>query len=47
MALVLIGTVLLIFDVVVGRPQAVLAASLTLLAVVVLTLVPRLVRRVN
>jgi hypothetical protein len=46
-ALVLIGTVLLIFDVVVGRPQAVLAASLTLLAVVVLTLVPRLVRRVN
>jgi len=46
-ALVLIGTVLLIFDVVVGRPQAVLAASLTLLAVVVLTLVPRLVRRVS
>jgi hypothetical protein len=46
-ALVLVGTVLLIFDVVVGRTEAVLAAALTLLAVVALALVPRLVRRVR
>jgi hypothetical protein len=44
-ALVLIGTVLLIFDVVVGRAAAVLTAGLTLLAVVALALVPRLVGR--
>jgi Family of unknown function (DUF6328) len=44
-ALVLIGTVLLIFDLVVGQVEAILAAGLTLLVVVALALLPWLVRR--
>lgn len=43
-ALVLVGTVLLIFDVVAGRTTAVVASSLTLLVVLALALLPRLVR---
>lgn len=41
-AVMLIGTVLLIFDLVVGRTAALVMAGLTLLAVIILALLPRL-----
>src|SRR6188472_1197762 len=41
-AVMLIGTVLLIFDLVIGRTAAVIMASVTLLAVILLALLPRL-----
>jgi len=40
-AVLLIGTVLLIFDLVIGRTAAVIMASMTLLAVILLALLPR------
>ena len=46
-AAVLIGTVLLIFDVVAGRSPALIAAAGTLLAVIALALLPVLVRRTH
>jgi Family of unknown function (DUF6328) len=41
-AVMLIGTVLLIFDLVVGRTAALVMAGLTLLAVIILAMLPRL-----
>ncbi len=45
--LVLTGTVLLIFDVVVGRPAALIASSLTLLVVVMIAALPLILRLIN
>ena len=41
-AVMLIGTVLLILDLVVGRTAALVMAGLTLLAVIILAMLPRL-----
>jgi membrane-bound ClpP family serine protease len=43
-AIMLIGTVLLIFDLVVGRSAALIAAGATLLVVIIIAVLPAVVR---